>query len=67
MCHVPSSPHPTTTTNTQTILEDEVDDPVYQVGLWAHRAGTQHCFYLDAFLASLVLFSPLHPGIQNLL
>lgn len=26
MCHLPSVPH------TQTILEDEVDDPVYQVG-----------------------------------
>lgn len=27
----------------QTILEDEVDDPVYQVGLWAHRADMKHC------------------------
>lgn len=26
----------------QTILEDEVDDPVYQVGLWAHTARPKH-------------------------
>lgn len=39
----------------QTILEDEVDDPVYQVGPGAHRA--RNTADLDAFLASLVLFS----------
>lgn len=28
-------------TYAQTILEDEVDDPVYQVGPWAHRPRNQ--------------------------
>lgn len=48
MCRLPSCPKPP-----QTILEDEVDDPVYQVGPWTHRSGSQS-------LPTSTLFFELH-------